>query len=489
METKEVQTMSAKETKDVGTETNRLPVGAVIIQQKEKKKKPKSIEKKKNKSIPNATPSQEQQFRIFQNIDYPYMMRNVEIQEEDKMVKALREVLGIKDKTPEIVAEEAIQKSYGKSRSFPLYTDEELTQQELRARAINRDNDLREIASVSGLYDDDDRDAPSAFNASVDKYMSYLADFRKKNWGEESRPIEISSQGPTWVINEDDPRGIRRRARQLSSKQFNPQEVDYLTSLIDTTSKSNQLTNFNEDMELMRASYMKKLEERMIEPKARMIEPKARMMIEPKSKMMIEPKARMMIEPKARMIEPKARMIEPKIRNVLRPQDVDYIASLMDLIPFEPPYERRPIEISSQAPTFKANMKKLEKELNKQSALGKVYPRTIQDIKDEFVRQEYIKQRKKKPALLAPPEDIFAGMTINQDIFAGMDIRQNQQTFRQQLFGNSDTTPSRNVPPIVINEPVLAGERIKKPRAKWGSISRSIGPRKGSKDYRTLNLL
>ncbi len=209
METKEVQTMLR--------ETNRAPMGAVIIQKEKEKKKKSKMQKKQIKSIPNATPSQEQQFRIFQNIDYPYLMRNVEIQEEDKMVKALKEVFGIKEKTPEMVADEAIEKSYGKSRSFPLYTDAELTQQELRARAINRSESLRKIAGVSGLFDDEDRDIPSAFNASVDNYMSYLADFRREMWGEEEAGAKtIKTSG-----------GLSQEQLEAKMSAFNPSRQPY----------------------------------------------------------------------------------------------------------------------------------------------------------------------------------------------------------------------------------------------------------------------
>jgi hypothetical protein len=200
METKEVQTM-LKETKDVGVETNRTPMGAVIIQKEKEKKKKSKMQKKQIKSIPNATPSQEQQFRIFQNIDYPYLMRNVEIQEEDKMVKALKEVFGIKEKTPEMVADEAIEKSYGKSRSFPLYTDAELTQQELRARAINRDTTgtLRAYAGFAGLFDDDDDSryyssyppVPRSLEEMVKDYSDYLKQYER----ERERQKELARLG------------------------------------------------------------------------------------------------------------------------------------------------------------------------------------------------------------------------------------------------------------------------------------------------------
>jgi hypothetical protein len=200
METKEVQTM-LRETRDVGVETNRAPMGAVIIQKEKEKKKKSKMQKKQIKSIPNATPSQEQQFRIFQNIDYPYLMRNVEIQEEDKMVKALKEVFGIKEKTPEMVADEAIEKSYGKSRSFPLYTDAELTQQELRAREINRDTTgtLRAYAGFAGLFDDDDDSryyssyppVPRSLEEIAKDYSEYLKEYER----ERERQKELARLG------------------------------------------------------------------------------------------------------------------------------------------------------------------------------------------------------------------------------------------------------------------------------------------------------
>jgi hypothetical protein len=380
METKEVQTM-LRETKDVGVSTDRTPMGAVIIQKEKEKKKKSKMQKKQIKSIPNAVPSQEQQFRIFQNIDYPYMMRNVEIQnEEDKMVRALREVFGIKEKTPEMIADEALEKSVIKGRSYPIYTDEELTQQERRAREINSDSDLRKLAGVSGLFDDEDRDAPSAFNASVDNYMSYLADFRREIWGEESKPIERS-------------RGI---VPKTTYPGLTSQDVDYIASLMNTTAKSNQVKNFNQDMEEMRAKYTQKIQERM------------------------------------------------------------------------------PIEISSPAPTFKIDMKKLEKELNKRSTLGRVYPRTIEDIKYEFQKYDIQTEKRKQPSLLAE-EDIFAGMEfrpIQQEEDIVKQILSRPKPPKTQKETGASTGKSYRGKPL--EEPLLAGERIKRGRGRpKGSLNKS----------------
>jgi hypothetical protein len=115
-----------KTTTNIATQTDR-PYGAVIIQTVEKDKKKSTIKKKQINDVPNAIPSQEQKFRVFKEIDYPYLMRDVQIQnQEDKLIKSLREVFGIKEKTPEIVAEEALKKAEGKGRSnplYPLYTD------------------------------------------------------------------------------------------------------------------------------------------------------------------------------------------------------------------------------------------------------------------------------------------------------------------------------------------------------------------------------
>lgn len=110
-------------TTNISTQTDK-PFGAVIIQTAEKEKKKSTIKKRQINDVPNATPSQEQKFRMFREIDYPYLMRNVQIQnQEDKLIKSLREVFGIKEKTPEMIAEEALKKAEGKGRSNALYTD------------------------------------------------------------------------------------------------------------------------------------------------------------------------------------------------------------------------------------------------------------------------------------------------------------------------------------------------------------------------------
>lgn len=182
---KAIQTEAIK-TSEIGTQTDRLPTGAVIIQKSEKAKKKSSMKKRQIRDVPNAIPNQEQRFRIFKEIDYPYMMRNVETQnEEDKMVKALREVFGIKEKTPEMIADEALEKSVIKGRSYPLYTDAELTQQEKRIKALNSDKKLGKIASVRGLYDDIDVEAEASFippelRKVSEDYSKYLKAYDSK---------------------------------------------------------------------------------------------------------------------------------------------------------------------------------------------------------------------------------------------------------------------------------------------------------------------
>lgn len=186
-----IQTEIQKMT-DVGTQTDRLPTGAVIIQKAEKAKKKSSMKKRQIKDIPNAIPNQAQRFRIFKEIDYPYLMRNVETQnEEDKMIRALREVFGIKEKTPEVVAEEALEKSVIKGRSYPTFTEEEMTQQEKRIRSLNSDSSLKKKASVKGLFDDTDAEAESYFLPPELRKVS--EDYRKYLRAYDSKYLEGST--------------------------------------------------------------------------------------------------------------------------------------------------------------------------------------------------------------------------------------------------------------------------------------------------------
>lgn len=211
---KAIQTEIQKMT-DVGTQTDRLPTGAVIIQKAEKAKKKSSMKKRQIRDVPNAIPSQEQRFRIFKEIDYPYLMRNVETQnEEDKMIRALREVFGIKEKTPEVVAEEALEKSVIKGRSYPTFTEEEMTQQEKRIKALNSDSSLKKKASVRGLFDDIDAEAEESFippelTKSIEDYNEYLKAYVREYFpagAKTSKEIDVKKEYEKSLKREEEKR-------------------------------------------------------------------------------------------------------------------------------------------------------------------------------------------------------------------------------------------------------------------------------------------
>lgn len=167
---KAIQTEALKSA-DIGTQTDRL--GAVIIQTLEKKKKQKEMKKRQINDVPDAIPSQEQRFRIFKEIKYPYLMRNVQVQnEEDKMIKSLREVFGIKEKTPEMVAEEALKKAQGKGRSYRIYSDEELKKMTEITDMIKKDP-LIEIGGDNNdpLIEDDKQN--TMINELLDAFTNY----------------------------------------------------------------------------------------------------------------------------------------------------------------------------------------------------------------------------------------------------------------------------------------------------------------------------
>lgn len=167
---KAIQTEALKSA-DIGTQTDRL--GAVIIQTLEKKKKQKEMKKRQINDVPDAIPSQEQRFRIFKEIKYPYLMRNVQVQnEEDKMIKTLRELFNIKEKTPEIVAEEALKKAQGKGRSYRIYSDEELKKMTEITDMIKKDP-LIEIGGDNNdpLIEDDKQN--TMINELLDAFTNY----------------------------------------------------------------------------------------------------------------------------------------------------------------------------------------------------------------------------------------------------------------------------------------------------------------------------
>jgi hypothetical protein len=96
------------------------------LQKRQTKKAP--IKKRQIKPIPNAIPNLEQRYRIFKEIDYPYMMRNVEVQknEEDRLVDAIQKAFEIPSKTPEQIADKALLEAQYYGKSYPLYTDEDV---------------------------------------------------------------------------------------------------------------------------------------------------------------------------------------------------------------------------------------------------------------------------------------------------------------------------------------------------------------------------
>jgi hypothetical protein len=96
------------------------------LQKRQTKKAP--IKKRQIKPIPNAIPNLEQRYRIFKEINYPYMMRNVEVQknEEDRLIDAIQKAFEIHEKTPEEIADKALLEAQYYGKSYPLYTDEDV---------------------------------------------------------------------------------------------------------------------------------------------------------------------------------------------------------------------------------------------------------------------------------------------------------------------------------------------------------------------------
>ena len=93
-----------------------------------KLQKRQTIKKRQMKPVSNAIPNLQQRYRIFKEIDYPYMMRNVEVQkdEDDRLVEAIQKAFEIPSKTPEQIADKALLKAQYSGKSYPIYTDDEI---------------------------------------------------------------------------------------------------------------------------------------------------------------------------------------------------------------------------------------------------------------------------------------------------------------------------------------------------------------------------
>ncbi|HEY9702623.1 MAG TPA: hypothetical protein V6C58_09265 [Allocoleopsis sp.] len=259
---KAIQTEALKSA-DIGTQTDRL--GAVIIQTAEKKKKQKEMKKRQINDVPNATPSEQQRFRIFKEIKYPYLMRNVQVQnEEDKMIKTLRELFNIKEKTPEIVAEEALKKAQGKGRSYRIYSDEELKKMEEITDMIKKDP-LIDIENYNDPLIENDKQN-TMINELLDAFANYnLFQNAKSSMSMNEAVIEAYNDNE---MTEEQKRFIAlntdKRLEKLASIRGILEYNDVLLNKYDepSSSKSSKKSNEIDDeyMKYMRAFDSKYLE-------------------------------------------------------------------------------------------------------------------------------------------------------------------------------------------------------------------------------------
>lgn len=184
----------AKVNVDIGTQTKDSANNIFVIQRKDKGKKRSTYKKRDIKNIPNAYPTIEQQYRIFTEIDYPYLMRNVGIQGDDelyddKLINTLREGLGIKKMTPELVAERALEegRKYQNVASHTIYspTEQNFTDTQRLVRAINKNPDLRRrvITSLNSIQNKESIQ-PLTFEEMAKNYMSELSAYKEARWGE-----------------------------------------------------------------------------------------------------------------------------------------------------------------------------------------------------------------------------------------------------------------------------------------------------------------
>lgn len=166
------------------------------------------MKKRQIKPVPNAIPNLEQRYRIFKEIDYPYMMRNVDVQknEEDRLIEAIQKAFEIPSKTPEEIADKALLQAQYSGKSYPIYTDEDVFNMKSRYYLEPLFDDYDDEVFIGGKPFDSVSETP------------YDVFFR-------SEPVEVPTK-----VDKEDPR-IASLLNKIDTLSFAPSPAR--TNLID----------------------------------------------------------------------------------------------------------------------------------------------------------------------------------------------------------------------------------------------------------------
>lgn len=198
-----------KETQTVNPSNN---IVLIANQKQSEKSKPKSkMIKKQIKNIPFSEPNIHQKWRMYKEIDEPYMLRDIIPKEEDEFIKQFREAIGGTQRTQEELELESIMKAEqrGKAKIGTVYSlGEEKESIAPVSMKTAKDYMIERIAKSrskvgSDFYDDSKSDLSDLYKSEIFRSSQIVGSIQKtpeqianemKSLKEFS-PVKVSSRG------------------------------------------------------------------------------------------------------------------------------------------------------------------------------------------------------------------------------------------------------------------------------------------------------
>jgi hypothetical protein len=193
------------------------------------------MKRKQIKSIPNAEPNIQQKWRMYKEIDEPYMLRDLIPKEEDEFIKQLRQAMGEEDKTQEQMDLENIIKAErkGLTKSGNVYSTGDLVISTAPVSMKSAEEKMIESFSKSRAK------AGSSF---YDDSKNDLSDLYKSERLRSSQIVGSIQRTPEQIANEIKSKALKDFSYVPVSRRDIPEEVKskYLNA-IETKSGTQQL--------------------------------------------------------------------------------------------------------------------------------------------------------------------------------------------------------------------------------------------------------
>jgi hypothetical protein len=219
------------------TQTDKLNNIVVLANQNNTQKEvfKSKMKKKQIKSIPNAEPNIQQKWRMYKEIDEPYMLRDLIAKEEDEFVKQLRQAMGEEDKTQEQMDLENIIKAErkGLAKSGNVYSSSDIVISSAPVSMKSAEEKMIESFSKSRAK------AGSSF---YDDSKNDLSDLYKSERLRSSQIVGSIQRTPEQIANEIKSKALKDFSYIPVSRRDIPEEVKskYLNA-IETKSGTQQL--------------------------------------------------------------------------------------------------------------------------------------------------------------------------------------------------------------------------------------------------------